>query len=108
MFCPKCGKENVDDAVSCVGCGRAIQNSSAPARSVNIQKNLSTKSRSTAGILGILLGGIGIHHFYIGNAGRGIIYLLLCWTMIPAIIGLIEGIQYLTMTDDAFALKFAK
>lgn len=68
----------------------------------------AAKSKTTAGILGILLGGIGAHHFYLGNTGRGIVYLLFCWTYIPAIIGLVEGISYLTKSDADFASKYPK
>lgn len=32
----------------------------------------------------------------------GILYLLFCWTGIPAVIGLIEGILYLTESDEKF------
>lgn len=60
------------------------------------------KSKTTAGILGILLGGIGAHKFYLGKTGMGILYLLFCWTYIPSIVGLIEGIVYLTKTDAQF------
>jgi len=63
------------------------------------------KSRATAGILGILLGGIGIHKFYLGKAGLGIVYLLFCWTGIPFLVGFIEGIIYLTQDDATFAAK---
>lgn len=66
------------------------------------------KSKNTAGILGILLGGIGAHHFYLGNTGRGFIYLIFCWTYIPAFIGLIEGISYLVKSDADFAAKYPK
>jgi TM2 domain-containing membrane protein YozV len=44
------------------------------------------------GILAILLGGLGIQHFYIGKIGMGILSILFCWTGIPALIGLIQGI----------------
>jgi TM2 domain-containing membrane protein YozV len=63
------------------------------------------KSRVTAGILGILLGGLGVHKFYLGKAGLGIVYLLFCWSGVPAIIGFIEGIIYLTQDDATFAAK---
>ena len=63
------------------------------------------KSRVTAGILGILLGGLGVHMFYLGKVGLGLVYLLLCWTFIPGIIGLIQGIIYLTQDDATFAAK---
>jgi len=52
------------------------------------------------GILAILLGGFGIHKFYAGKTMWGIIYILLCWTGIPAILALVEGIIGLTTHDD--------
>jgi TM2 domain-containing membrane protein YozV len=65
-----------------------------------------TKSRITAGILAILLGDFGIHKFYLGKIGQGIVYLIFCWTGIPAIIGLVEGILYLLMKDEEFTQKY--
>ncbi|MEH6954801.1 NINE protein [Neobacillus drentensis] len=67
-----------------------------------------TKSKTTAGILGILLGGIGAHKFYLGRPGIGILYLLFCWTYIPTIVGFIEGILYLVASPDDFARKHDK
>ncbi len=64
------------------------------------------KNKLVAGILGILLGGIGIHKFYLGKIGQGILYLLFFWTAIPAIIGIIEGILYLIMPEAEFNRKF--
>lgn len=66
---------------------------------------MSGKSKVTAGVLAILLGGIGAHKFYLGNIGIGLVYLLFSWTGIPMIIGLIEGIIMLTMSDEDFASK---
>ena len=54
----------------------------------------------------LILGGLGVHKFYLGNIKEGIIYLLFCWTFIPAVVGFIEGIIYLTMSDDAFERKY--
>jgi TM2 domain-containing membrane protein YozV len=58
-----------------------------------------------AGILGILLGGLGIHKFYLGMTTPGIILLVLglvsCGS-ISGIVGLIEGIIYLTKSDADF------
>lgn len=52
----------------------------------------SVKKDSTAGVLlSVLLGGIGAHHFYMGNAGLGIVYLLFSWTGIPMILGVVEA-----------------
>lgn len=49
------------------------------------------------------LGGAGAHKFYLGQAGVGFLYLLFCWTFIPAFIALLEGFSYLSMTDQQFA-----
>jgi TM2 domain-containing membrane protein YozV len=61
------------------------------------------KSRITAGLLGILLGVVGAHRFYLGYRGLGWIMLLITvvslgngW-FVPAIWGAIEGILYLVM-----------
>lgn len=67
---------------------------------------VSGKSRIAAGLFAILLGGIGIHKFYLGRVGQGILFIIFCWTFIPALIGLIEGIIYSTMSDEAFEMKY--
>lgn len=61
------------------------------------------KSRITAGLLGILLGVVGAHRFYLGYKGLGWVMLLItavslgnAW-FVPAIWGGIEGILYLVM-----------
>jgi TM2 domain-containing membrane protein YozV len=59
-------------------------------------------SRVTCGILAILLGGLGIHKFMLGNITGGIIMIVLSCCGVGSIIGLIEGIIYLTKTDEEF------
>lgn len=57
-----------------------------------------------AGIFGILLGSLGVHKFYLGYTKEGIIQivasLLTCGA--AGIVGFIEGIIYLTKTDEDF------
>ena len=48
---------------------------------------------------------IGAHKFYMGKIGMGILYLLFCWTAIPGILGIIEGIIYLCESDEKFASR---
>jgi len=62
--------------------------------------------RTDAGLIAIFLGFIGVHKFYLGKIGQGIFYLLFSWTFIPAIIGFIEGICYLCMSDESFNGKY--
>ncbi len=64
------------------------------------------KNKYVAGILAILLGDLGIHKFYLGKIGWGIVYLLFYWTGIPAIVGLIEGIIYLCTDEETFQVKY--
>lgn len=65
----------------------------------------SSKNKIAAGLLGIFLGGLGVHKFYLGQIGLGIVYLLFSWTGIPMIIGFIEGILYLLTSDAEWAHK---
>ncbi|MEL7141303.1 MAG: NINE protein [Cyanobacteria bacterium J06643_4] len=64
------------------------------------------KDKTTAAILAIFLGGIGIHKFYLGETGAGIIYLIFACTGIPYFIAFIEFIIYLTMSDAQFNAKY--
>ena len=72
------------------------------------------KSKIAAGLLGILLGGLGIHKFYLGYTKPGVIMLLfgtIGWCLIipglvVALIGLIEGIIYLTKSDAEFEQEY--
>lgn len=57
--------------------------------------------RIVAGILAILLGGWGVHKFYLGMPMPGIITILACFGGF-GILGLVEGIIYLTKSDEDF------
>jgi TM2 domain-containing membrane protein YozV len=69
-------------------------------------------SKIAAGICGILLGAFGIHKFILGYTGAGLIMLLVtlltCFIASPIthIIGLIEGILYLTKSDEEFVKTY--
>jgi TM2 domain-containing membrane protein YozV len=64
------------------------------------------KNKIVAGLLAFFLGGFGMHKFYLGNAGMGIIYLLFCWTLIPAIASFIEAIILFSMSDKEFDMRY--
>ena len=94
-FCTTCGKQINEKAEICPHCG--VRQPMAASGSRN---------KVTAALLAILLGGIGIHKFYLGQSGMGILYILFCWTGVPLIIGIIEGIIYLSMSDENFNTKY--
>lgn len=64
------------------------------------------KNKTTAGLLALFLGGIGIHKFYLNQTTAGILYLLFSWTCIPAILAFIDCIILFTMPDDEFNKKY--
>lgn len=131
--CPQCGAPIDPGATECKFCGeklavqQAAQQVQQPQQQVvyaqpqpqvviqqappqqmyvsGINPAWPIKSKIAAGILAIFLGGLGIHKFYLGSIGMGILYLCFCWTGIPAVIGLIEGIIYLCSNDENFQLK---
>lgn len=57
---------------------------------------LDRENRVLASVLAIVLGDFGIHHFYTGDIHHGILHAVFFWTGIPAVIGIIEGIMWLT------------
>ena len=130
MICPQCGAPLEQNALKCKYCGEPIQQQPVQQQVQPVQQvqqaapqpvqqqrpavNISPdginqawpiKSKVTAGILAIFLGAFGIHKFYLGNTGAGVLYLIFCWTYIPAIIGFIEGIIYLCSNDHNFQVK---
>ena len=91
VYCRECGKQISDEAAACPFCGKPAAN---------------RKDKTVAALLAILLGGFGIHKFYLGCTGWGIVYLLFCWTFIPAFVGFVEGIVYLTTSEENFQKKY--
>ena len=65
-------------------------------------KPAGAEKKIAAGICGILIGGLGVHKFILGYTKEGIIQIVItvCTCGIGGIIGFIEGIIYLTKTDE--------
>ena len=123
--CPFCAEQISVRAKKCRHCGETLDVTLRSAqealrvseRSGNVYMNAAVapaaqgysrtvKSRGVAIALALLLGGIGAHKFYLDRPGQGIIYLLLCWTFIPAVIAFFEGIVYALSNDAAFHTKY--
>ena len=64
------------------------------------------KSRTVAILLALFTGGIGLHRFYLGKIGSGILYLLFFWTFIPALVAFVEAILWLCMSNQDFADRY--
>ncbi len=105
MFCHNCGNEVENGAKFCGVCGTAVKTEAEEVKATPVNSapvnNPSAKSRIAAGLLGIFLGALGIHNFYLGFTGKAIAQLLIsvlsCGVLAPvsSVWGLIEGILYL-------------
>ena len=85
MYCSNCGAEINDNAVVCVKCGCAV-NKPTPA-----VVNGSSKDWLVTLLLCFFVGCLGIHRFYVGKTGTGIVQLLTCggcgiWALIDFIV----------------------
>ena len=93
----------------CFECGAVIRANAEICPKCGVRQpmiNQSSKNKVVAGLLAIFLGGVGVHKFYLGKIGQGVLYLLFCWTFIPAVIGFFEGIIYLASSDANFEAKY--
>ena len=95
-FCSNCGAELNEGADVCLKCGKKVNGGN----STNNDPN--AKSKVVAGVLGILLGSLGVHNFYLGYTSKAVAQLLISvlscgfLAVISGIWGLIEGIQILS------------
>lgn len=101
-FCSDCGSTINVKAEICPKCG--VRQVSQQTTFGNTAPN--GKSKIAAALLAFFLGGFGVHKFYLGQIGLGVVYLLFFWTFIPAIIAFIEFIILLTMSDETFNQKY--
>ncbi|MBQ8765999.1 MAG: TM2 domain-containing protein [Clostridia bacterium] len=96
-FCPNCGMGTMPNAHICTNCGIALTQPVIAGEQ---------KSKLAAGLLGIFLGYLGVHNFYLGYTGKAIAQLLLTLltfgigATISSVWGLIEGILILTGSID--------
>ena len=98
MKCQKCGNEVANGFACCPMCG-------TPVAGVVIQGapgvEISTKSRTTYALLGFFLGNLGVHDFYAGNIGRGIVNILGNVIISPFLVQISTGIELLTTKKDS-------
>ena len=123
-FCTKCGGQNDDLAQYCSTCQAPLGAVSGnvgyqPLQSVNQAqltdwKAMGAEKKMAAGICGILLGAFGVHKFILGYTTEAIIMLCISvvscgiLAMIPSVIGIVEGIMYLTKTDEEFVRTYVQ
>lgn len=118
--CGNCGSQNVAGSGRCANCGTVLQMPHMPIQPAGGGGGQipGAEKKLVAGLCGILVGGLGVHKFILGYQQEGFIYLgmlgvgliltfISCGILgfvliIPGIMGLIEGIIYLTKSDEDF------
>lgn len=105
-FCHACGQPIDARAEICPKCGVRQPGMHATGGSFDIGGGASGKNRVMAALLALFLGGFGVHHFYLGRPIQGVLYLLFCWTLIPALVAFIEALVLLCTSDDAFHRQY--
>lgn len=94
-ICPKCGVRQ--PVIPGVSSGGGVSTDAVTA---------TGKTRMTAALLAIFLGGLGVHKFYLGDTNKGILYLVFFWTLFPAIVGFIEGLIMLMQPNAEWLAKY--
>ena len=92
-FCHSCGSEVNDKAVVCVKCGVALNNSTNNGQVGPV----SDKEWLPALLLAFFVGCFGVHRFYTGHVGIGIVQLLTLggcgiWALIDFILILLRKV----------------
>lgn len=113
-FCPNCGNGTDEKATFCVKCGVSLNSTNnnqnngfnsfvQGGQQNNSQANVQgpPKQKSTAAVLAFLLGGLGIHNFYLGFTNKAILQIVLTFCLgIGYIWAIVDGVQILTGTID--------
>jgi TM2 domain-containing membrane protein YozV len=136
VFCTKCGAQNPDGSVVCSHCHATLplvayqppqaqadyQSGYQPIQppaplyqpgGVDWQARGANK-KVAAGICGLLLGPFGVHKFILGYQTEGVIMLLVSilscgmLAIVMQVIGIIEGITYLTKSDEEFVRTYVE
>ena len=112
-FCTQCGMRVDDLAQYCSNCRspliplieyQTIQ--TVPRAPLTNWQAMGADKKIPAGICGILLGGFGVHKFILGYTREGIIQLILGFLGVGWIIGVIEGLIYVTKSDEEFVRTY--
>ena len=87
-FCPNCGNTTAPEAEFCLSCGVALKKAAAE------QAPLAGQNKIVMILLAILIGGLGIHNFMMGETKKGIVKIVASFLCgVGSILGIIDGIR---------------
>lgn len=124
-YCQRCNTQHPDSMQFCPQCGSPLTyvqqtpppygsnpnpapGSYYPSNDAFAPSGPEGKSRGVAGLLAILIGTLGVHYFYLGKVGGGLLTILLCLVTcgLWSVVTLIQGILMLCMTNEEFEHKY--
>jgi TM2 domain-containing membrane protein YozV len=125
VYCTKCGAQNEDYLQACAHCQAPLpqiggyQPIQPPSPMYGSGPMTDWQARGAnkkiaAGICAIVVGSLGVHKFVLGYQTEGIIMLLVSLlscgmlSIVMSIIGIVEGITYLTKSDEDFVLTYVE
>ena len=65
-------------------------------------------SRIKAGVLGVAFGFTGAHHYYLGSSAAGLLTLATACFGVGLVVGMVEGVMLLVMSDEEFEAKYVR
>lgn len=77
-----------------------VANTQNAAQPVYVANGTKAVNKVVYCLLTLFLGSIGVHKFYAGKTGTGILYLVFCWTGVPIFLALIDLIVALCKKSD--------
>ena len=109
--CPHCAEMILPNAKVCRFCRSTLTTDGSPTPSHPVNQDVANK-KLAAGLCGIFFGQLGIHKFLLGYTSEAVTMLVVSLvggiatcglsSMVMAVIGIVEGITYLTRSDAAF------
>jgi TM2 domain-containing membrane protein YozV len=70
------------------------------------QVPIPSRNRRIAAALALTFGWAGAHKVYLVRPEQALLSLLFCWTLVPALLAIAEGVTYLMMSDREFARDY--
>ncbi|MCM1310368.1 MAG: NINE protein [Bacteroides sp.] len=110
QFCPQCGNQLSYVQQTPPPYGSPYQGGYSYGNDAFSPAGPEGKSRGVAGLLAIFIGSLGVHYFYLGKVGGGLLTILLTlvtcgiWGIVP----FIQGILMLCMTNEEFERKYVQ